>query len=380
MLLAHFKLRKLSQLMIGLLVGLGVTVSWAAGIEAKANPVPLIVDTDMGPDDWLALAFVIQNPDFELRGITIAGNGLTPCPYAANNAKYLLAMSPRYQNVPVSCGSVWPMDGYASYPSIWHQGGISMLGERNGASDGVAYYEDAPRMLAKLLKESKEPVEIIAIGAMTNIANVLIDAPELKNKVKRITTMGGAVNVPGNLRVHGFTDKHPNLKAEWNYYIDPVAAKVVFESGLPIRLVPLDATNKVPLTQSFIQRLKASPSNPLRDFAARTFDRISTASSNGEYYHWDPLAAVVAADPAICNESKRMKLAIIANAGDDNGLANGQPKETYPLSAFDGKTRKPLSAEAGATVASTKGKTIDVCLHVAPSVFEKKYIDVISHN
>lgn len=83
--------------------------------------------------------------------------------------------------------------------------------------------------------------------------------------------MGGAVKIPGNLRVHGFTDQQVNTKAEWNSYIDPVAARFAFQTEVPIRLVPLDAPNKVPLT--IIQRLHALTPSPLQAFAERTLNR-----------------------------------------------------------------------------------------------------------
>lgn len=157
--------------------------------QAQPSRLPVIVVSDMGTEDWLALAYITQSPKFELLGITIAGNGLAPCPYAAMNAQYLLQMT-RTQ-VPVACSSPWPMNGYASYPKSWREGSISMLGENPTAGNPQQSFEDAPTLLTRLLEQAKAPVDIIAIGAMTNIAIVLKTYPKLKSKIRKITSMGG---------------------------------------------------------------------------------------------------------------------------------------------------------------------------------------------
>lgn len=345
--------------------------------QAQPSRLPVIVDSDMGTDDWLALAYITQSPKFELLGITIAGNGLAPCPYAAMNAQYLLQMT-RTQ-VPVACSSPWPMNGYASYPKSWREGSISMLGENPTAGNPQQSIEDAPTLLARLLDQAKVPVDIIAIGAMTNIAIVLKTYPKLKNKIRKITSMGGAIEVSGNLRVHGFTENHPNIKAEWNYYIDPVAAKMVFDSGVPLFLVPLDATNQAPLTPEFIERVRNARKTPAQSFVLRTIDRIASSNSTGEYYHWDPLAAVVAGDPALCVQRSSMRLTVAAGRGTDHGLVNGEPMNTFPLVSFDGRKRHGLSENnAGAVVASKKGSRIEVCMQVNTAAFEDAYLRTIN--
>lgn len=232
-------------------------------------------------------------------------------------------------------------------------------------------------LLARLLRESNEPLEIIATGALTNIAAVTKAEPQLRRKISRITTMGGAVDVPGNLRVHGFTENHPNTKAEWNYYIDPQAARSVFQSGIPIRLFPLDATNNVPLTDTFVQRVKESPASPLQAFAARLLDRIRQSTNNGEYYHWDPLAAVTAIHPEVCVKAESRRLTIDTNTGKDYGLLTGRPWQAFPHAAFNGKARVALGDRAGSIIESATANTIDVCLHANAATFESRYLGAL---
>lgn len=342
------------------------------------HPIPLIVDTDMGTDDWIALAYIAQNQDVDLRGVTIVGSGLASCTYAVRNARHILSMSVKNAKKPVGCGSNWPLDGYASYPRIWRATGADMMGEVQPSFSMEQSEWYGPTLLAQLLNESIEPVDILAIGSLTNIAVVLRTAPELKTKIRRIISMGGAVNDSGNLRVHGFTDGHSNTKAEWNYYIDPVAAKIVFESGVTITLIPLDATNSVPLTKAFTGRFDRPASNAMEAFVHRIFQKLLISTTNGEYYHWDPLAAAVAVHPDLCNIAKTIKLSVIADQGKDEGLRNGQPREAFPLYNYLGQKRNSLSeSQAGATVRSETGNDIRVCMDVDASKFEDHFLQII---
>ena len=378
--------KKVFHAVAALVTGVIAIMLLASCGSGTSQPAPrqtnLIIDTDMGTDDWLAIAYIAQNPNVNLLGITAVGNGLVPCPDGAFNAEYLLSLSVRNTAKAVGCGNDWPMDGYASYPISWRQGGIAMLGESMPPRNDKVLPEGTA-LLARLLRAAVEPVDVLAIGSLTNIAMVISAEPALKLKIRRITSMGGAVNIPGNLRVHGFTDSHPNTRAEWNFYIDPVAARIVFESGIPITLVPLNATNGVPLTTSFIERLRRSNQQPLEAFATRTFDRITGSSGNGEYYHWDPLAAVVAARPEICDVMETKRLAVVADVGIGSDLdwgigVVGQPIGTFPILASNGESRSPLSAtNAGSIIESSNGGLIDVCMHVTPSVFEQEFINTL---
>jgi inosine-uridine nucleoside N-ribohydrolase len=198
-----------------------------------------------------------------------------------------------------------------------------------------------------------QPVEILAIGSMTNIASVITVRPELKHKIKRVISMGGAIDVSGNLRVHGFTHEHTNTQAEWNFYIDPFASKIVLESGIPITLVPLDATNQVPLTNEFVERAQQTGPGDASGFVGRVFQKIKESTTNGDYYHWDPLAAAIASKPQLCKRISQTRLTTITDVGSDDGVDQGLASEEFPLTNGMGNLRRPLNEHAaGATVRS----------------------------
>jgi inosine-uridine nucleoside N-ribohydrolase len=110
--------------------------------------------------------------------------------------------------------------------------------------------------------------------------------------------MGGAISVPGNLG-DGGDFKTDNKSAEWNIYVDPLAAQRVFAAGIPIELVPLDATNTVPIDPAFVQNFSSRASKPLGRFISQLLASEKELINQGAFYAWDPLAAVVLTHPEI---------------------------------------------------------------------------------
>lgn len=107
--------------------------------------------------------------------------------------------------------------------------------------------------------------------------------------------MGGALDVPGNVQ-HGGAPA--NTTAEWNLHVDPAAARAVLASGAPILLVPLDATNDVPLDAGLAAQLAAGDA-PLARVVARILDSMRPLIDAGEAYAWDPLAAAALVEPGL---------------------------------------------------------------------------------
>ena len=110
--------------------------------------------------------------------------------------------------------------------------------------------------------------------------------------------MGGAVHVPGNLGDGGYF-KTDNKAAEWNFFIDPAAARIVFASGWKLTLVPLDATNQVPIDLAFLRELQAAARTPLGRFVGQVLETDRKYIEQNIYYAWDPLAAVALVDRAV---------------------------------------------------------------------------------
>jgi inosine-uridine nucleoside N-ribohydrolase len=155
---------------------------------------------------------------------------------------------------------------------------------------------------------------LLALGPLTNLAEALQADPDLKDRVEMVFIMGGAVDASGNL-VEGGVD---NAWAEWNVYIDPLAAQIVLDSGVPITLVALDATNHVPATRAFVTRLAGQAETPAAEFVVRVLEGNPWLDVVFGYYFWDPLAAGLLADETLGHYEER-RLQVILTEGRRSG-------------------------------------------------------------
>src|SRR5262245_39994485 len=206
---------------------------------------PFIIDTDVGVDDIIAIIYLLQQPNIHVKAITIASTGNAHCLPALRNTLGLLKLMNR-TDIPADCGRLTPLDGQHQFPkSVLEEsdtlaGAAKLLPEVNATSK-----QKGVDLMINTIRKSRQPVTILAIGPLTNIAEALQKAPDIKNRILAIYIMGGAVHVPGNLSDVGV--KMSNSTAEWNIYLDPLAADIVFKQSIPITLVPLDVTNKLPI-------------------------------------------------------------------------------------------------------------------------------------
>ena len=221
----------------------------------------VIIDTDMAVDDWFAILYLLQKPGVNVLAITVTGTGEAHCDPGVKNALGLEKLA-EHAPIPVACGDEIPLKGSNVFPDSFRNAVDSMLGIRLPKGSNTSSTTEAVDLLAMILENAPEPVDILVLGPLTNLAILVDEHPDLKSKVGKIYLMGGAVNVPGN--VSSWIDG--NTKAEWNIFIDPYAANLVFESGIPIVMVGLDATNQCPLTMKFYSRIKADAKTPEAEF------------------------------------------------------------------------------------------------------------------
>ncbi|NNE10672.1 MAG: nucleoside hydrolase, partial [Ilumatobacter sp.] len=206
----------------------------------------VIVDYSPTTSDVTALLYVSQHPAAELLAVTLAGTGESHCDRAVANTRALLALVDR-PDVPVACGPEQPVGPGNEWPADWRDAADRLDGLDLAAVASTAANTDidAIDLLASTAADH-DPVTIVALGPLTNLAAAVATRPDLAEHVAGIVTMGGAVDVDGNAT---------NGAAEWNYFIDPTAVDVVLGSGIPVTMVPLDATNSVPVTRAWFDAL-----------------------------------------------------------------------------------------------------------------------------
>lgn len=262
----------------------------------KQLPREFIIDTDMGTDDAIAIAYFLKRPDITVKAILIEGNGDAHCLPAYENALGLLKLL-HYSNIPVACGRPTSYVGGHFFPDKFR---IENDTFANQLLPRFKFF--FPKMIAKdllisMLQSSPLPIEILALGPLTTLADALEQEPTIKNKIRMIYMMGGAVYVPGN--IISVDPLQNNRVAEWNIYFDPYAANLVFHSGVPITLVPLDVTNSVPLDQNFYHRIQSRRASSASEFVYQLIDKNKQQFMNSEWYFWDSMAAVIATNEKI---------------------------------------------------------------------------------
>ena len=326
--------------------------SWT-GMEFKPDysvyigeimPKHLLIDTDMAMDDWMAILYLLRHEDALVKAITVAAAGEAHAGPGVRNALRLLTLAEQ-PLIPVAAGPPKPLRGEHVFPFMVRFMMDRHLFLRMGRPRGPAASRDAVSVIIGLLEEASKPLTVIALGPLTNLAAVLLKRPDLTGKIEGITLMGGALNVPGN--IESLNARITNPYAEWNIYIDPYAANVVFASGAPVTLVPLDATNQVPLSRPYLEKLRSAPGNPSLDFLCKALGfTMRLTSEERAFYFWDPLAAVAALHPEIAVFEER-RVRVVEEEGP----------------------------ESGRVVVDANGASVRVCTQVDRQAFERLYLE-----
>jgi inosine-uridine nucleoside N-ribohydrolase len=274
----------------------------------------VIIDCDVGVDDALALILAFHSPELEVKAVT-GVNGNVPLEMVFTNIQKVLSLiRPKHKPL-IAKGADRPLKGQALYAHSVH--GESGLGEAKiDLKKGKKWWEVFPghasELITKIAHEFPHQLTLIAIGPLTNLAIGLQKDVEGMKKLKEIVIMGGAVRANGNVTPY----------AEFNIYVDPLAAKIVFGVGLPIILVPLDVTHQVCLTPSLIEKRIRPTDNPFSNF---TIDAIGYDLHHGKFrsgtdlfYLHDPLT-IGAVIKANLLKKERLRLNIETQEGDRLG-------------------------------------------------------------
>lgn len=293
-------------------------------VFAKSSVMPVVVDTDMDFDDWIALLYLLNQPDIKIQAITVAGTGAASCEGGVRNALRLIHFAKK-DGIPVACGAEKPLSARPLIVEDDYRHQVdTFYGIKLKSSPEKPSTLSAVDLLEKSLAKSADPVTIIAIAPLTNIASLLKEYPGSTKNIKAIYVMGGTIDHPGNMHLNPGRGKKGKDVAEWNFFADVTAASDVLHSGLPIWLVPLDATSKVPVTDDFFLKLQEQKSFPMVGLAFKILAHVTERNS---YDLWDPLAAVLALHPDL-GESHTMKLSIVTNLNKNYGQVVRSKKGT----------------------------------------------------
>jgi inosine-uridine nucleoside N-ribohydrolase len=221
---------------------------------APIAPVPTILDCDPGHDDMVAILLAAAHPRIDLLAITtVAGNGTLE--RTTHNARAVCTLA-GIRDLPIAAGAPGPLVGTLRTAAHVH-GESGLEGAELPDPDVPLAPEHAVELMARLLREAAEPITLVPTGPLTNVALLLRTYPNLAERVRGIVLMGGSAGV-GNVEP----------LAEFNVYVDPEAADVVFSSGLPVTMCGLNVTHQALATEAVLERLRGL-GTPLADTVVR---------------------------------------------------------------------------------------------------------------
>ena len=291
----------------------------------NVTPTPLIIDDDGSQDGMTAIAYMLANPEFDVEAITISNGIARPEVFDDN----LLRMLDRLNDldVPVGVGRSTPLEGDNEFPDFIRDASDNFWSPTVSLPESVpdVETEDAVDLIIETINNSPKPVAILATGPLTNIAEALRRDPGIIDNIEVVQIMGGAVFTEGNLPVLPDPPFSTNTVAEFNIWIDPVAAQEVFdagESGLKIQLTPLDATEDIEFDREDYQAW-LDTGTPESTIAAEFLDYALTViqSDNDPNPVWDLVAAINLAEPEFSPETP---LHLDVDTESDPGDTQGQ--------------------------------------------------------
>lgn len=335
-------------LIAGMLALMLATASCSAGRPAippvtpgatrdPGTVLPVIFDDDGSQDGTAALAYLLSHPGVSVRSITVAYGEAHPQVYIQHIARKLAELG--VEGIPLGAGRDAPLAGNNAFPDWLREHSDNFGGMVIPNADLTYPVQDAAELIVATVNASPEPVTIFLSGAQTNLAEALRLDGDIAGNIAGVYMMGGAVYVPGNIR--GAAPESDNEVADWNVYADPQAAKEVFASGLPLTLVPLDATNQVTLDAEDIQPWREG--GPTADLAAEIYERWLTNFGGSDADTWDLMTAAVMLDPSLCGFAS-LPLDVVTADGPTSGqtvvVEGGKPNVAVCLSPDAGRIKE----------------------------------------
>ena len=251
----------------------------------------VLLDHDGAIDDFLSMMLLLTMEEVKTLGVIV-----TPADCyieaATSVSRKIIALMDRTQ-LPVIKSTA---RGINPFPSDFRRDcliidNFPILNETTPDRSKAVPTKSAREFIIETLTNAPYPVTLMVTGPLTTIAEAIAFQPQITARIAEIVWMGGAFKVSGNVQF-AYAMEHDGT-AEWNVFWDPLAAKQIWETSIPLTLCPLDLTNNVPVTPEFIRQLSQQRRYPLSDLAGLCYSLAVTQ----DYYFWDILATTYLARP-----------------------------------------------------------------------------------
>lgn len=275
--------------------------------------IKLYFNHDAGVDDLVSLFLVLQMKDVELTGVSVipADGYLEPGVKASRKIIDRFGDASRSKAVEVARSN---SRGRNPFPADWRMhtffvDALPILNESGTMLTAVAE-QPAHQHMIEQIRRSDESTTLLFTGPLTDLARALDEAPDIEGKIEKLVWMGGTFNEKGNVQ-----EPEHDGTAEWNAFWDPEAVERVWASRIPILLVALESTNKVPLTIDVRNRWASLRKHEGLDFVGQCYAAcppLVYMETNSTYYLWDVLTTAVVGNPGLV-EIKTVNSAVIAD-------------------------------------------------------------------
>jgi inosine-uridine nucleoside N-ribohydrolase len=352
-------------------IGRKFFISQEADTMSVQPLIHLLIDTDVDFDDYMAISYLLKHHAVKVEGITVTGVGAVHLSHGVENISNFLTLfnDPEIERIPVAAGFQRPMVYSNTFPFETRQASDQHYDAPFPRTNLNPTRTDAVAFLREALENADHNFTVLMIGGGTTWGHLFQQAETddalqdlLLTKIDRIVMMGGNLlpqytqpGAAGNIiDALGGTPYYTNNVAEWNIFLDPLAAQYVFNGGIPVQLVALNACNQIPITQDFLRQLSRI-SNPIAQFLTQVLQSSTIAPGIGAYlYFWDPLAAIAVTDPQFIQFTR------------------------YGL-----QVEQELNEEqdtSGKLVPDNSGAPVDVALGTAPGFVRALYLNTIAGN
>lgn len=326
----------------------------------------IIFDDDGSLEGTAALLYLLSLSEISIEAITISYGEAHPQIYIQYIGRMLDYLG--FDNIPLGAGQDEPLGKGNAFPDQLRELSDDFWNVPLPNAEKNYPVKDAAELMVETLKNAEEPLTIFISGPFTTLAQALRINPGIRDKIKAVYSMAGAIDVPGNITI--LVPESDNEVAEWNIYADPQAAKEVFEAGLKIYLVPLDATNQVMVKKEDI--LTWYEGDEKAQLVAQLFETLFNEYGGEQVGIIDLTAAVLMSRRGFCY-FEELYVEVITDDGptfgqtlpDNTGLPSGVvvlgPESSPQPTSVDTAATKPI---------------INVCRlnHVDPIKQELEYI------
>ena len=277
----------MKRLRITFILALSIISIMAANASAQTNPQRVIIDTDPGVDDAMAILLALHSPELKVEALTVVP-GNVEAAQGLENALKLVSLADRC-DVLVAAGAQHPLNQKLITAQFWH-GPNGLAGVELPAPKCKPDGRFAPDLIIEMVHKYPHQITLIPVGPLTNIALAVSKDPGIVSLVKDIVIMGGSI-----------TGGNVDGAAEANIYNDPEAAQIVFNAGWVVTMIGSDVGERTLITRKDVTRLQANHA-PESDFVAKLADFYVTRSEKSGYpgaAMYDPLAVGTVIDSSL---------------------------------------------------------------------------------